>query len=74
MQGWADVSWRSGGQTLMPTLDALRRGGVELTNMQMYKFCTPTRSSFMWVLLLDSSPCLQPIVDSPHLTSPFADG
>jgi hypothetical protein len=49
MQGWADVSWRSGGQTLMPTLDALRRGGVELTNMQMYKFCTPTRSSFMWV-------------------------
>ena len=45
--GWADVSWRSEGQTLTPTLDALRRGGVELTNMQFYKFCTPTRSSFM---------------------------
>jgi hypothetical protein len=45
--GWADVSWRSDGQTLTPALDALRRGGVELTNMQMYKFCTPTRSSFL---------------------------
>ena len=45
--GWADVSWRSGGQTLTPNLDSLRRTGVELTNLQMYKFCTPTRSSFL---------------------------
>ena len=45
--GWADVSWRSGGQTLTPNLDSLRRTGVELTNLQTYKFCTPTRSSFL---------------------------
>jgi arylsulfatase A-like enzyme len=45
--GWADVSWRSGAQTLTPNLDNLRRSAVELTNLQMYKFCTPTRSSFL---------------------------
>lgn len=45
--GWADVSWHSQGQTLTPHLDKLRQTGVELTNMQVFKFCTPTRSSFM---------------------------
>ena len=34
-------------EPLTPTIDGLHRTGAELTNYYVYRFCSPTRSSFM---------------------------
>ena len=47
--GWNDVGWRdSFKQIKTPKLDAMvREEGALLTNYYVYRFCSPTRSTFM---------------------------
>ena len=41
-QGHNDVGWANG-RTISPNLDALAKGGMELTQWYVFKYCAPTR-------------------------------
>jgi len=47
--GWNDVSWhkQGGNQVQTPKLAALANEGVLLSNYYVYRFCSPSRSTFM---------------------------
>ena len=45
--GNANVGWNTGGKVLTPHLDALRKDGLGLDRHFVYKFCSPSRSSFL---------------------------
>ena len=50
--GWANVEWHRppnlpAQDLYTPSLDALRKEGVELDRHYTYKFCSPSRSSFL---------------------------
>ena len=47
--GFANVGYNNqpNAEPLTPTIDALHDSGAELTNYYAYKFCSPTRSSFL---------------------------
>ena len=40
--GHNDVGWANG-RTISPNLDALAKGGMELTQWYVFKYCAPTR-------------------------------
>eukprot|EP00038_Savillea_parva_P001046 m.100915 g.100915 ORF g.100915 m.100915 type:complete len:619 (+) comp10367_c0_seq1:74-1930(+) len=46
--GWANVGWNRAvpdPEVVTPTLDALVRNGIELTQFYTFKYCSPTRSA-----------------------------
>jgi arylsulfatase A-like enzyme len=46
--GWNGFGYHgSNSEVLTPTLDALAANGVKLTNHYVYKFCSPSRASFL---------------------------
>jgi arylsulfatase A-like enzyme len=47
--GFSNVGYnnRPNPEPLTPHIDALHDGGAELTNYYVYRFCSPTRSSFI---------------------------
>ena len=45
--GHSNVGWNTDGEVLTPHLDALRADGVALEQHYVYKFCSPSRSSFL---------------------------
>eukprot|EP01043_Picozoa_sp_COSAG02_P042459 COSAG02_NODE_3612_length_6484_cov_22.155834_2_plen_148_part_00 len=47
--GWNDVSWhREGGNIVKtPFLESLANSGTKLQNYYIYRFCSPSRSTFM---------------------------
>ena len=47
--GWNDVSWhREGGNIVKtPYLEGLASSGTKLQNYYIYRFCSPSRSTFM---------------------------
>lgn len=46
--GWNGLGFNGHNQEVKtPTIDALARGGVILDNHYAYKFCSPTRASFL---------------------------
>ena len=47
--GWNDVSWhREGGNIVKtPYLESLANSGTKLQNYYIYRFCSPSRSTFM---------------------------
>ncbi len=48
-RGFSNVGYNNGPnpEPRTPHIDALHGSGAELTNYYVYRFCSPTRSSFM---------------------------
>jgi arylsulfatase B len=44
--GYHDVGWKNP-LIATPTIDALHADGVELTHHYVFKYCSPTRASFL---------------------------
>ena len=44
---WNDVGYHDPRGIISPHLDALASGGVKLTNYYVFRFCSPSRSTFM---------------------------
>ena len=45
--GWSNIGFNTGGRVRTPTIDALAADGIMLASHYVYKFCSPSRSSFM---------------------------
>lgn len=47
--GWNDVSWhtKGGNKIKTPFLEQLANSGTKLENYYIYRFCSPSRSTFM---------------------------
>ena len=63
--GFSNVGYNNGPnpEPLTPHIDALHSTGAELTNYYVYRFCSPTRSSFISGRL----PCVAIALWSPRL-------
>jgi arylsulfatase len=47
--GWNDLGYQNsaqGGDVRSPNIDALAAGGVRLTDYHVFRFCSPSRSTF----------------------------
>ena len=46
--GWNDMGWNDRfGQIQSPKIDALRKSGIALQDYYVYRFCSPSRSTFL---------------------------